>query len=149
MSFPSRFSGPRQSPGFLLWQVSNLWQKRQRDALKTVNLTHVQFVLLAGIAWLESQGRAVSQAMLADHAKTDIMMTSQVVRSLEKKRLITREKHPKDTRALLLQITEEGGEVLKKSLPIVEEVDGSFFQELENESIFCDQLLNLLPKDNH
>ncbi len=50
----SEFSYPEESPGFLLWQVSNLWQKLQRKALSQLNLTHVQFALLSGIGCLET-----------------------------------------------------------------------------------------------
>jgi MarR family transcriptional regulator, temperature-dependent positive regulator of motility len=148
--FPSKFTEAKQSPGFLLWQVNNLWQKRQREALVKINLTHVQFVLLAGIAWLQYQGKAVSQVMLADHSKVDIMMTSQVARSLKAKGLITRKPHPHDTRALLLQLTKEGEALVKKALPIIEGVDRFFFNGLkENKAVFCKQLLQLLSADNH
>ena len=48
------FSGPDDSPGFLLWQVTNRWQAAQRAALKPHRLTHVQFVLLATLTWLDA-----------------------------------------------------------------------------------------------
>jgi hypothetical protein len=81
----SRFEQADDSPGFLLWQLTNLWQHRIRSALAPLGITHVQFVLLASAAWLENTERLVSQAILSRHAHTDIMMTSQVVRMLEEK----------------------------------------------------------------
>ena len=42
------FESPDDSPGFLLWQVTNLWQRRIRAALEPLGLTHVQFVFVAG-----------------------------------------------------------------------------------------------------
>jgi DNA-binding MarR family transcriptional regulator len=86
------------SPGLLLWQVSNRWQAAQRAALRPFDLTHVQFVLLASLTWLDNEG-PVTQKRLAEHAATDPMMTSQVLRALEERGLIRRGQHPTDARA--------------------------------------------------
>ena len=51
----------QKSPGFLLWQVTNLWQKIQRKALSELNLTH--YALLAGIGFLEDRKETVNQAI--------------------------------------------------------------------------------------
>ena len=90
---------PENSSGFLLWQVANQWQRLQRSALGEIGITHVQFILLAGLAWLEQRESSVSQARLAEFCKTDPMMTSQVVRTLERAKLLKREDHPTDRRA--------------------------------------------------
>ena len=37
------------SPGFLLWQVSSMWQRQINAGLKQFGLTHAQFVLLASL----------------------------------------------------------------------------------------------------
>ena len=91
----SEHAGADQSPGLLLWQVTNRWQAAQRAALKPFDLTHVQFVLLASLTWLDSDG-PVTQKQLATHAATDAMMTSQVLRALERRGLIRRQPHPGD-----------------------------------------------------
>ncbi|MGA7719963.1 MAG: hypothetical protein WCA84_02175 [Ignavibacteriaceae bacterium] len=44
-------STPEESTGFLLWQVTNLWQREIKKALSIYGLTHSQFVLLASILW--------------------------------------------------------------------------------------------------
>ncbi len=128
--FPSEFEKPEQSPGFLLWQVSNQWQRLQREALAKLDLTHVQFVLLASTHWLEQQ-QEVSQSLLAEHAKTDPMMTSQVVRTLEKKGLIVRAPHPTDARARRLETTVKGRKILKEAMKVVEKMDKLYFSKLE------------------
>ena len=126
----SRFEQADDSPGFLLWQLTNLWQQRIRAALTPLGVTHVQFVLLASVAWLEQSGAVVTQALLARHAHTDMMMTSQVVRALEEKGLFTRKAHPTDTRAKVVSLTDQGREVARRALIVVEETDERFFQEL-------------------
>ncbi|MBA2682854.1 MAG: MarR family transcriptional regulator [Ktedonobacteraceae bacterium] len=137
-----------ESPGFLLWQVTNLWQKKQRAALEPLDLTHVQFVLLAGIGWLARTSSAVTQVQLAHHARTDVMMTSEVVRTLEKKGLIQRTPHPIDTRAKCLIMTSLGEDRLQQAIQIVEAVDRTFFAALsEDQSHFVTELRALLTSD--
>ena len=64
------------------------WKRIVAAMLADLELTHVQFVLLAGTLWLEHKGAPPSQRELADHAGTDEMMTSQVLRTLARRRLI-------------------------------------------------------------
>ncbi len=125
--FASGYPTPGESPGFLLWQVAAAWQARQRAALAPLGLTHVQFVLLAGVAWLERAGSPVTQVGLARHAGTDPMMTSQVVRTLERKGLLERAPHPRDSRANSLAATVAGRELAAAAIPVVEAVDAAFF----------------------
>lgn len=143
------FESPNDSPGFLLWQVSNLWQRNLNAGLREVGLTHVQFVLLAGIEWLNYSQEHVTQVQLAAHAKADVMMTSNVLRSLEKKGFVTREVHPTDTRAKCLMLTEVGNEVLLKTIKIVHQIDGDFFSALnDNISNFNGLLLKLVDQND-
>jgi DNA-binding MarR family transcriptional regulator len=125
--FPTRFSGPAESPGLLMWQATNAWQRRVRAALEDVGVTHVQFVLLACLGWMESQGQAPSQADLARQARTDVMMTSQVIRALEERGLVARTPSPRDARARLLALTDEGRRAVARALPRVEAADVEFF----------------------
>ena len=143
----SEFTTPDESPGFLLWQVSTLWQRKQRQALAALELTHMRFVLLAGIIWLEKKDLHLSQAQLASHAKTDLTMTSQVLRTLEKRGYITRLSHPKDTRAFSLVSTAKGKEVIAKALVIVEQVDRDFFSLLGSSTQQFTSLLSRLNKE--
>ncbi len=123
----TRFRTPRESPGFLLWLVTNSWQRQLRAALDPIDLTHVQFVLLASLAWLSRNGETVTQVRLAQQARTDVMMTSQVVRALERKGLLLRGAHPADNRARGLQVTPKGLRLVNKALRLVERADTRFF----------------------
>jgi MarR family transcriptional regulator, organic hydroperoxide resistance regulator len=123
----TRFRTPRESPGFLLWLVTNSWQRQLRAALDPLDLTHVQFVLLASLAWLSRDGEPVTQARLAQQARTDVMMTSQVVRALERKGLLLRGAHPADHRARGLQVTRKGLQLVNRALGLVERADARFF----------------------
>lgn len=133
VKFPSEFDTPDHSPGFLLWQLTNRWQREQRAALAPLGLTHVQFVLLAVTGWLEYSGNEATQALLAEHACTDPMMTSQVIRVLEKKGLVLRKRKEKDQRQWYLSLTTRGKKLLIDSLQVVESVDRALFGRLDTE----------------
>jgi len=125
------FSDADDSTGLLLWQVTNRWQAAQRAALKPFGLTHVQFVLLASLTWLGGATREpVTQRALADHAATDPMMTSQVLRTLEDRGWVIREPHPTDRRANILGVTGAGRALVNRAVHAVEGVDEVFFGPL-------------------
>jgi DNA-binding MarR family transcriptional regulator len=129
-SFPSRFDAPEQSAGFLLWQTSMVWQRRQRAALEALDLTHAQFVLLASAFWLTRGQAELTQAALAAQAQVDVMMTSQVLRTLEQKGYVRRVAHSRDTRAKAVTVTPAGAALASKALAVVEGVDERFFAPL-------------------
>ncbi|BAL87761.1 putative MarR-family transcriptional regulator [Actinoplanes missouriensis 431] len=129
MSLDTRHDSADESPGLLLWQVTNRWQAAQRAALKPFELTHVQFVLLATLTYLQESG-AVTQKALAGMAATDPMMTSQVLRTLEGRDLVHRPPHPTDRRARAVAVTESGRELVNRAVVAVEECDATFFAAL-------------------
>jgi DNA-binding MarR family transcriptional regulator len=122
----TEFADAEDSPGLLLWQVTNRWQAAQRAALKPLGLTHVQFVLLASLTWLDVDG-PVTQKQLADHTVSDAMMTSQVLRALEDRGLVRRRPHPQDRRARALTVTDEGRDLANRAVVLVEACDRAFF----------------------
>ena len=135
------------STGFLIWQLTTLWQRAIARQLKPYGLTQVQFVLLAGLLWLSGREKLVTQVMLAQHSKLDVMMTSQVLRALEARGLLFRRSHPTDTRAKVLELTQAGRDVTVATLPVVEGVDDVFFGEKgEGRKAFNRELLRLITK---
>ncbi len=145
--FRSSFKTPKVSPGFLLWQVTNDWQRKQREVLRPLGLTHVQFVLLACIGWLqENREGEISQADVAAQAKTDLMMTSQVVRTLEKKRWLERKHSKTDARAFSLALTDAGWKLIQKALQLVEATDRAFFARLDKSQDFFTKALGRLTQ---
>jgi len=129
----SRHAGPKESPGFLLWQLAMRWQQALRPALAALDLTHAQFVLLASAAYLGStaaeEDGPVTQKVLGDHARLDAVTTSEVLRTLEAKGLIERHPHPGDARARAVAVTRAGKALARKAIPAVEEADAAYFRE--------------------
>ena len=133
--------------GFMLWQITNGWQRAVRAALAPTGLTYVQLVLLTGLQERIAAGDKVSQAGLAQALGADVMMTSQVLRTLESGGLVRRDRDPRDTRARTLALTEAGAAKLKTALPMLEAVDTDFFSVLgHKEDRFAKSLRKLWRK---
>lgn len=126
---PTQFSGPFASPGFLLWRVSNAWQREQRAALQPLGITHTQFVALAVATWF-SHDEPLTQVRLAQLTGSDPMTISQVVRALEAAGHFSREDHPTDTRAKVIAVSAAGRELAAQAVQVVEAADAAFFAAL-------------------
>ncbi len=141
---------PEESSGFLLWQVTNLWQREIRKALEKYDLTHSQFVLLASILWLSQQKESITQVVLSTHTKIDPMTTSTVLRTLQTKGLLQRQEHSTDTRAKTVELTANGQKIAKLAVKAVEMFDGIFFKPLGDKAQDFNKKLNslLIRKEN-
>lgn len=115
----------------MLWRVTLSWQRQIRAALARHELTHVQFVVLACLWWIEDHERSrPTQAQLAQQAGIDAMMTSQVARKLELRGLLERRIDRTDSRARQLSITQPGRALLKHALADVDTADELYFGAL-------------------
>jgi DNA-binding MarR family transcriptional regulator len=145
----SEFKGPKESPGFLLWQVTNIWQRHIRNELVKIDLTHVQFVLLATCQWFNQHAEieGMSQIQLSQQAKIDVNVTSKVLRTLEKRNLVLRTPHHTDTRANVITLTPIGKALISQAIVIVEDADRQFFAKIDGEQTNLIQLLAALAKE--
>lgn len=126
----SRFATAQESPGFLLWQVYLVWKRKIEACLEPFDLTHIQFVLLAGLAYLKKNNVDISQVELATFTQCDVAMTSQVLRTLVKKQLIERYQKSGDERAKYPKLTDKGLKILKATIKEVEALDHNFFNNV-------------------
>jgi len=139
------FPSPDESPGYMLWQLNMLWQRKMKRALDKAGLTHTQFVLLASLAWLAKSNDIVTQVDIANHSNTDRMMVSKVLLTLQNKNYIIRREHKTDTRAKSISLSEEGQTILQRAVKIVEEMDVKFFSVLgSQEKEFTSNMLKLV-----
>ncbi len=142
------FKNPNDSPGYLMGQLTMLWQRKQKRVLDPLNLTHTQFVLLATLAWFSKKNNNVTQIDIANHSNSDRMMVSKVLRTLEEKKFITRQEHKKDTRAKTIKLTTMGETVLQKAVLKVENTDLDFFSVLDtNLASFNYNMLKLIEEN--
>ena len=128
----TRFTGgPQDSPGYLLWHATLRWQRLVTAALAPLDLTHVQFVLLTCLWWLQGlpgqQHARAEPVALARQAGTDVKMTSQVLAVLQRKGLVERRTDPLDTRAKTVHLTAAGARLARRAVVVVEAADEEFF----------------------
>ncbi|RSJ95319.1 MarR family winged helix-turn-helix transcriptional regulator [Streptococcus cristatus] len=138
----------RKSTGLLFIRTYHKWHGLIKNELKTIDLTHPQFVILTTLAALLRQQEWVSQTDIARFSDMDVMTVSQIIRLLVKKELIMREVHPKDSRANIILLTDTGLQKVNQALPLVEGIDQAFFGKLENNTETLNQLLMELEAEN-
>lgn len=144
---PTHFAGPAESPGFLLWKISNAWQRRQRTALQPYGLTHSQFVVLATATWFGAE-EILTQTRISQLTGIDPMTTSQVLRALEAASLIQRVDHPRDPRAKSINVTRTGRDLARKAVVVVEQTDAAFFEPLASDTKRLVEMFQALVRGN-
>ena len=138
----------KKSTGLLFIRTYHKWHGMIKNKLRTIDLTHPQFVVLTTLAALLRQQEWVSQTDIARFSDMDVMTVSQIIRLLVKKELIMREVHPKDSRANIILLTDTGLQKVNQALPLVEGIDQAFFGKLENNTEILNQLLMELEAEN-
>ncbi|MFT3978905.1 MAG: MarR family transcriptional regulator [Ferruginibacter sp.] len=143
------FKSPDDSPGYLLGQLTMLWQRKQKKVLDPLDLTQTQFVLLAALGWLSKKSKSVTQVDIANQSNADRMMVSKVLRTLQEKGFITRTEHKTDTRAKTIRLTAKGEIILQKALVEIENADLDFFSPLNHKlSSFNKNLVQLITENS-
>jgi len=113
--------------------VTLAWQRAIRAVLAPHDLTHVQFVLLASLWWIDTHhDQPPTQTQLAEHSATDPMMTSQVIRKLSARGLVDRTPDPGDGRARRVQITDAGRRLAVATITEVETADHRYFSTIDD-----------------
>jgi MarR family transcriptional regulator, organic hydroperoxide resistance regulator len=124
-----RPDSPFASRGALLARVAAAWDAQLRSAMTRLELTPAQFRLLVSAAWLTTRASSVRQSAVAAEAGLDPVMTSEVLRALERRGLVTRSPHPNDGRARAITVTEVGGELADRAIRLADAVELAFFTE--------------------
>jgi DNA-binding MarR family transcriptional regulator len=134
--------------GFLLWQVSKLWQQRLADSLQDLDLPPTQAVILANVLRLGEEGGEVTQSSLSKATKVDRMTASQTLRSLEEKRLIIRRSSQRDLRTNQIRLTDRGRETAFAAVARLAAAHEAFFRPLETEKGQLVYYLQRLVREN-
>lgn len=118
---------PRHAIGFVLWRVTHRFERELEQALRPLDLTHLQFTLLALVAWTQKQGDTPNQAELARAGDIHVMQVSNVLKALERKALIERSTAEGNPTAKSVTLTAEGVERLRAAFPIAIDVQHRMF----------------------
>jgi len=126
-SSPFKYNKADESAGFLLWKITALWQAKLGTVLGEFGITQTQYAILASLRWFEEKQEPTTQSHLVEHTKIDKMTVSKAIRRLEKDRLVSRESSATDNRAINVQFTDHGREVIQRAVVAIENADEDFF----------------------
>jgi MarR family transcriptional regulator, organic hydroperoxide resistance regulator len=110
---------PDRAVGFVLWRVLHRYVREAERVLAGTGLTHLQFQTLALAAWLGRDGDPVTQSELAKAGDIGAMQVSHMMKTLEDKGWITRERSTTDPRAKNVVVTKTGVAALRKAFPLM------------------------------
>lgn len=118
---------PEDTIGFLLWRVAHRHQREVDRVLASLALTHLQFVLLVQTAWLGREGDIVTQPKLTRYSSIHPMQLSSVLKTLDAKGLVIRDRCLADSRAKRVALTPAAIDLLGVALPRVTALQAHFF----------------------
>jgi DNA-binding MarR family transcriptional regulator len=147
-SVPEPAAEPGTLLGYRLWQVHYLWHKHIERELRAVDLSHLQYVLLAATNFLIREGEAPSQIRLSNFTKIEKMMVSKTLRVLERRGYLSRKPSPGDRRANRIRLTAAGIKLLRRTLSISAAAHAGFFRVLGKDWKRIDQMLQALMESN-
>lgn len=143
-ALPFSFEQPEDSPGYLLWQVTMMWQREIRTALEKHNISHAQFVIMATLLWFDYQKIEITQILIVKHTKLDKMTVSKSLKELDLLDFVSRIENEIDTRAKNVRLTPKGKNILNILIPLVENIDNKFFDTGSNSE--KNNLIHILRK---
>jgi len=124
---PFGFEKPEDSPGFLLWQTTMIWQRQIKKALEAYDISHAQFVIMATLLWFDAHDYDTTQVSIVNWTKLDKMTVSKSLKKLVEMKYVKRLEHEKDTRAKSVSLAQKGKDMITQLIPLVEAVDQKFF----------------------
>lgn len=137
---------PETEIGFLLTQVSLLKQRINNNALKSLNLTYMQFVVMAAIYEFSEEYDEPLQQLLISKRQLDKSMVSGILKTLIERKLVERYENPNDTRSKVVRLTSDGQSLVIDAKEIIKTIDVKFFNEVDHE-FFKSTLLKLYSFD--
>jgi DNA-binding MarR family transcriptional regulator len=99
--------------GFALAHAAQVWRARLTEELADLGVTAPQFFVLAALLHLHGR-EAPTQREIGERTGTDANTTSQILRGIERRGLIRRDPHTRDSRAFALTLTPEGLELARE-----------------------------------
>ncbi|MFC9914560.1 MarR family winged helix-turn-helix transcriptional regulator [Streptomyces sp. NPDC059862] len=118
------------TPGFLVWRLSMKWRVAVDRAVAPLGLTHAQYSLVASLYGMQRSGLRPSQRRLADHTGLEPLYVSKLARALETAGLLERTRDPQDPRAVQLALTDQGRDVTRRAISVVQRLLGQLLEPL-------------------
>ncbi|MEV6242340.1 MarR family transcriptional regulator [Lentzea sp. NPDC051838] len=128
------------SAGHLVWRLAMKWRTAVDRALDPLGLTHAQYVVLSSLLALDRP----TQRELADHTGLEALYVSKLARSLEASGFVGRTRDKVDTRAVRLELTARGREVVEPAVALVASLLDRLLEPLDDRAALSRSLVALL-----
>ena len=129
--------------GLTIRKVLKLWQRITQKCLDEFGLTSSQTELLGAIIHLNMNNIEVTQIALSQETNIDPMTTSTILRNMQKKGFITRKESKTDTRARIVEITDEGYSTFIKAIANIKNLYDKMFSQKEDKEAFRETFIKL------
>lgn len=96
------------------------------------------------LVYLDQQKEQVTPSRIVAFTGMDKMMVSDLIKTLEKKKLLFKKENPQDRRSFLIEPTPLGVKATNSAVHKIEAVDREFFGRVKNLENFHDDLLALV-----
>jgi MarR family transcriptional regulator, organic hydroperoxide resistance regulator len=122
--------------GFTLLKAAQVWRTEATEVLRAHELTVPQFLVVMALYRQARHGwDALTQSEVATRLGMDANTTSQIVRALERRGLLTRTAHPDDARARALALTPDGIERGRDASASARALNDLFFSAVAPEQL--------------
>ena len=118
-------------------------QRLHAECLRELKVTPTQYSLMTCLVYLFQDG-PVTPSQIVAHTGMDKMLVSDLVKALERKRLIRRKPNPGDGRSWLLEPSVIGVSTTNSAVKEVEALDAKFFKSIKRLGPFHQDLLALV-----
>lgn len=121
------YETPDDSPGFLLWQTTMMWQRLIKKELDQHGVAHSHFVIMASLLWFEEHQQESTQVSIIRASKLDKMTVSKALKKMTHQGYVKRGESEKDPRAKWVKLTPKGKKLISILIPLIEAADEKFF----------------------
>lgn len=116
---------------YLIGSLDRILRRRMTDALAPLGLTLAQFTALSV---LEARGEA-SNAQLAERSFITPQSANEVMSAMASRNWITREPDPNHGRVVVLRLTDEGREILRRCVDAVRVLEAQMLAGVDADSV--------------
>lgn len=152
MSDVCNFSDLENDLGYLIWKILKIWQRGKHKIVDEYGITASQLEVLGATFRRSESSHEITQIILSQDTDIDPMTISTILRNLEKKKLIKRQESKVDTRARIVELTEEGRSLFLRAMAKVKEEQDVLFKNIDRKALttqlklFLDELHKLKGK---
>jgi DNA-binding MarR family transcriptional regulator len=134
-------SAPDELPGgglgYALATAAHAWRAELADALEDIAVTPSQFFVLVALLHRHSRGsEAPTQRRLGELSGMDPNTASQVLRGLERRGIVSRERQARDSRAVAISLTDQGLDLARVSAARARALNREFFAGLDAKELY-------------